>query len=101
MEHSKFFQNWTPERLNHKNPPKESVLRINAKKTLYAFFLGGGIEGWEEGGRNTFNSYPDSMKKPLSLGEGEWGEVEGEGKKDKKSLFCSISESLNIYVWIS
>lgn len=46
------------------------MLRINAKKTLYAFFLGGGIEGWEEGGRNTFNSYPDSMKKPLSLGEG-------------------------------
>lgn len=74
---------------------------MTAKKTLCLVF-GGGIEGWEEEGRNMFNSYPDSMKKPLSLREAEWGEVGGKWKgerktkKKEKSLFCSISESLNI-----
>jgi len=46
------------------------VLRFNAKKTLGPVLVGG-MEGWEEGGRNMFSSYPDSVKKPLSLGEGE------------------------------
>lgn len=69
------------------------MLRINAKETLCPF-QGRSIEGWEEEGRNAFNSYPDNVKKPLSHGEGQRGEAggtwRGKEKKTKKACFAVL-----------
>lgn len=70
MEHSKILGQLHPTMLKSHIPQKESVLRINAKETL-CYFLGRRYRGVGGRGRNMSDSYPESMKKPLSLRERE------------------------------